>query len=41
MAYFEGTKCFEKEFLWVLSLSKAEGRVIYQELRQGKRVVGA
>lgn len=41
MAYFERAKCFEKEFLWVLSLSKAEGKVISQELRQGKRMVGA
>lgn len=32
MAYFEVAKCFEKELLWVLSLSKGEGKVIFQEL---------
>lgn len=32
MAYSEVAKCFEKELSWLLSLSKAEVKVISQEL---------
>lgn len=32
VAYFEVAKCFEKELLWLFSLSRAEVKVISQEL---------
>lgn len=36
MAYSEVAKCFENELLWLLSLSKAEVKVISQELGRGR-----